>query len=68
MMLTCPCPQMANAGGVQADVLQLLREWDIEEAAIALARDGFKKMRTLQQMTDRFPKDICSLMIVRVYS
>ena len=68
MMLTCPCTQMANAGGVQADVLQLLREWDIEEAAIALARDGFKKMHTLQQMTDRFPKDICSLMIVRVYS
>ncbi len=47
MMLTCPCPQMANAGGVQVDVLQLLREWDIEEAAAALARVGFKKMRTL---------------------
>jgi hypothetical protein len=38
---------MANAGGVQVDVLQLLREWDIEEAAAALARVGFKKMRTL---------------------
>ena len=66
MMLTCPCPQMANAGGVQADVLQLLRKWDIEEAAIALARDGFKKMRTLLKMEDRFPKDIlCYLLLQR---
>ncbi len=40
-----------------------LREFDIEEAAGLLADHGFKRMRTVVQMQDRFPKDIiCSLL------
>ncbi len=56
----------ATSAGVEQDVLDKLREFDIEEAAGPLARHGFKKMRTLQKMEDRFPKDIlCYLLLQR---
>ncbi len=43
-------------------MLEKLREFGIEEAAGPLAQHGFKKMLILQQMENRFPKDItCSL-------
>ena len=62
---SCPlatAQQAATSARVQQDVLDKLREFDIEEAAVKLADHGFKKMHTLLQMTDRFPKDvICSL-------
>ena len=44
----------ATSAGVEQDVLDKLREFDIEEAAGPLAQHGFKKMRTLQKMDDRF--------------
>jgi hypothetical protein len=51
----------ATSARVEQDVLDKLREFDIEEVAGPLAQHGFKKMRTLQKMEDRFPKDIvCS--------
>jgi len=43
----------ATSAGVEQDVLDKLREFDIEEAAGPLAQHGFKKMRTLQKMDDR---------------
>ena len=53
----------ATSAHVQQDVLDKLREFDIEEVAVKLADHGFKKMQTLLQMADRFPKDvICSLL------
>ena len=56
----------ATSAGVEQDVLDKLREFDIEEAAGPLAQQGFKKMRTLQKMEDRFPKDIlCYLLLQR---
>ena len=48
----------ATSARVEQDVLDKLREFDIEEAAGPLAQHGYKKMRTLQKMEDRFPKDI----------
>ena len=50
---------------VEQDVLDKLREFDIEEAAGPLAQQGFKKMRTLQRMEDRFPKDIACYQLQR---
>ena len=48
---------------MQQDVLDKLREFGIEEAAVKLADHGFKRMHTLLEMVDRFPKDvICSLL------
>ena len=44
----------ATSAGVEQDVLDKLREFDIEEAAGPLAQHGFKKMRTLLKMDDRF--------------
>ena len=44
----------ATSAGVEQDVLDKLREFDIEEAAGPLAQHGFKKLRTLQKMDDRF--------------
>jgi hypothetical protein len=44
----------ATSAGVEQDVLDKLREFDIEEAAGPLAQHGFKKMRTLQKIEDRF--------------
>jgi hypothetical protein len=44
----------ATSAGVEKDVLDKLREFDIEEAAGPLAQHGFKKMRTLQKIEDRF--------------
>ena len=53
----------ATSAHVQQDVLDKLREFDIEEVAVKLADHGFKRMQTLLQMADRFPKDvICSLL------
>ena len=53
----------ATSAHVQQDVLDKLREFDIEEVAVKLADHGFKRMRTVVQMQDRFPKDIiCSLL------
>ena len=43
---------------MQQDVLDKLREFGIEEAAVKLADHGFKKMNTVLQMEDRFPKDV----------
>jgi len=48
----------ATSARVEQDVLDKLREFGIEEAAGPLAQHGFKKMRTLRKMEDRFPKDI----------
>jgi hypothetical protein len=47
----------ATSAGVEQEVLDKLREFDIEEAAGPLAQHGFKKFRTLQKMEDRSPKD-----------
>ena len=47
----------ATSAGVEQDVLDKLREFDIEEAAGPLSQHGFKKFRTLLKMEDRFPKD-----------
>ena len=44
----------ATSAGVEQDVLDKLREFDMEEAAGPLAQHGFKKMRTLLKMDDRF--------------
>ena len=44
----------ATSAGVEQDVLDKLREFDIEEAAGPLAQHGFKKLRTLLKMDDRF--------------
>ncbi len=44
----------ATSAGVEQDVLDKLREFDIQEAAGPLAQHGFKKMRTLLKMDDRF--------------
>jgi len=53
----------ATSARVQHDVLAKLREFGIEEVADKLADQGFKRMYTLLQMADRFPKDvICSLL------
>ena len=50
---------------MEQDVLDKLREFDIEEAAGPLAQQGFKKMRTLQKMEDRFQKDIVCYLLQR---
>ena len=55
----------ATSAGVEQDVLDKLREFGIEEAAGPLAKHGFKKMRTLQKMEDRFPKDIACYQLQR---
>ena len=55
----------AKRARVEQDVLVKLREFDIEEAAGPLAQHGFKKMRTLQRMEDRFPKDIACYQLQR---
>ena len=55
----------ATRARVEQDVLDKLREFDIEEAAGPLAQNGFKKMRTLQRMEDRFPKDIACYQLQR---
>ena len=47
-----PTPLSAEAQ-VDQDLLEKLREFDIEGAAGALARLGFKKLRTFQRMEDR---------------
>jgi hypothetical protein len=47
-----PTPAPAEAQ-VDQDLLEKLREFDIEGAAGALARHGFKKLRTFQRMEDR---------------
>ena len=53
----------ATSARVQHDVLAKLREFGIEEVADKLADQGFKRMYTLLQMADRFPKAvICSLL------
>ena len=53
----------ATSARVQQDVLAKLREFGIEEVADKLADQGFKRMCTLLQMADRFPKAvICSLL------
>ena len=39
---------------VEQDVLDKSREFDIEEAAAPLAKEGFKKLRTLKRMEDRY--------------
>ena len=53
----------ATSARVQQDVLDKLREFGIEEVANKLADHGFKRMHTLLEMVDRFPKDvICSLL------
>ena len=44
----------ATSAVVEKNVLDKLREFDIEEAAGPLAQHGFKKLRTLQKMDDRF--------------
>ena len=45
-----PAPAEAQ---VDQDLLEKLRDFDIEDAAGALARNGFKKLRTFQRMEDR---------------
>ena len=55
----------ATSAGVEQNVLDKLREFDIEEAAGPLAQQGFKKMRTLQKMEDRFQKDIVCYLLQR---
>ena len=39
-------------GNVEQDVMEKLREFDIEMAADTLAKEGFKKLRTLKRMED----------------
>jgi hypothetical protein len=56
----------ATSAGVEQDVLDKLREFDIEEAAGPLAQHGFKKMRTLQKMEERFPKDMLCYLFANV--
>ena len=55
----------ATSARVEQDVLDKLREFDMEEAAGPLAQHGFKKMRTLLKMEDRFPKDILCYLLQR---
>jgi hypothetical protein len=56
----------ATSALVEQDVLDKLREFGIvEEAAGPLAQHGFKKMRTLQKMEDRFPNDIACYLLQR---
>ena len=43
-----------EAAQVDQDVLEKLREFEIEDAAPALAKHGFKKLRTLKRMEDRY--------------
>jgi len=44
----------ATDAAVDAEVLDKLREFEIEVAAGALAKHGFKKLRTLKRMEDRY--------------
>jgi len=51
--------QVATHEPVDADVLDKLQEFDIEDAAAALAQHGFRKLRTLTRMEDRYAFITC---------
>ena len=55
----------ATHAPVEADVLDKLLEFGIEDAAAALAKHGFKKLRTLNRMEDRYVFcRVCSCIII----